>query len=88
MSNKIFKVAVLLGVIFSFPVHANSDIVFVKYKSYLIPITATVAQTSQTIEYKYDALGRLIKVENQANGDKDYDYDPAGNRTSVTKPEE
>jgi YD repeat-containing protein len=35
------------------------------------------------LEYQYDALGRLIKVTDPTNGNRDYDYDAAGNRTKV-----
>jgi YD repeat-containing protein len=38
---------------------------------------------SQTLIYTYDALGRVTFVEDTANGNRDYDYDPAGNRTEV-----
>jgi YD repeat-containing protein len=33
-----------------------------------------------TIRYVYDALGRVTFVEDPVNGNRDYDYDPAGNR--------
>jgi YD repeat-containing protein len=35
---------------------------------------------SNTITYAYDALGRLTFVSDPANGNRDYDYDKAGNR--------
>lgn len=35
------------------------------------------------ITYKYDALGRLTFVEDSVNGNRDYNYDPAGNRTGL-----
>jgi len=35
---------------------------------------------SNTISYTYDALGRLTFVSDPANGNRDYDYDKAGNR--------
>lgn len=38
---------------------------------------------SQTTNYSYDALGRLILVEDSQNGDREFKYDPAGNRTQV-----
>jgi YD repeat-containing protein len=38
-----------------------------------------------TYTYKYDALGRLIKVIEPVNGDRQYDYDDAGNRKVVRK---
>lgn len=36
------------------------------------------------VNYKYDALGRLTFVEDSQNGNRDYDYDPAGNRLLVS----
>jgi YD repeat-containing protein len=38
---------------------------------------------SKTTRYTYDVLGRLTFVEDSQNGNRDYDYDHAGNRTSV-----
>jgi YD repeat-containing protein len=38
---------------------------------------------SKTTTYRYDALGRLTYVEDPVNGNRDYDYDPAGNRRVV-----
>ncbi|MEX1221395.1 MAG: RHS repeat domain-containing protein [Idiomarina sp.] len=40
------------------------------------------AQSAST-DYTYDARGRLIKVDN-ASGEVNYNYDDAGNRTSVS----
>jgi YD repeat-containing protein len=42
-----------------------------------------LAQTAKTTRYKYDALGRLTFVEDSQNGNRDYDYDAAGNRRNV-----
>lgn len=39
---------------------------------------------SVTQLFEYDALGRLVTVIDPHNGDRDYGYDPADNRTSVT----
>jgi YD repeat-containing protein len=39
---------------------------------------------SNTITYTYDALGRLTFVSDPANGNRDYDYDKAGNRLLVS----
>jgi YD repeat-containing protein len=47
-----------------------------------LPI-ADVAAQSKTTNYKYDALGRLTYVEDPVNGNRDYDYDAAGNRRVV-----
>lgn len=38
---------------------------------------------SNTITYAYDALGRLTFVSDPVNGNRDYDYDKAGNRLNV-----
>lgn len=43
---------------------------------------AAFAQSKTTI-YTYDALGRLTFVEDSQNGNRDYDYDAAGNRLKV-----
>ncbi len=39
-----------------------------------------VAAQAKTTNYQYDALGRLTYVEDTVNGNRDYDYDKAGNR--------
>lgn len=36
-----------------------------------------------SVEYRYDALGRLVAVETATGAKARYDYDPAGNRTAV-----
>lgn len=41
------------------------------------------AQVGETI-YKYDALGRLVRVDDYENGLINYEYDKAGNRKTVT----
>lgn len=46
---------------------------------------ASISSARQVIQYKYDALGRLTYVEDNINENRDYDYDAAGNRTSVTE---
>lgn len=38
---------------------------------------------SKTTKYTYDPLGRLTFVEDSENGNRDYDYDAAGNRLNV-----
>ncbi|WP_041551196.1 RHS repeat domain-containing protein [Cellvibrio japonicus] len=42
-----------------------------------------IAQT-KTTTYTYDALGRLTFVHDSVNGNRDYDYDKAGNRLLVS----
>lgn len=44
-----------------------------------IPFTPIEIQ----LQYEYDELGRLTDVKDPQNGDRDYQYDAAGNRTSV-----
>jgi hypothetical protein len=51
------------------------------FYSFLGLISAT--SDAQTLKYTYDALGRVTFVEDSVNGNRDYDYDPAGNRVAV-----
>ncbi len=44
-------------------------------------------RSDAVVRYRYDELGRLRVVEDSINGDKNYNYDPAGNRTTVTEDE-
>jgi len=50
--------------------------------------TAAAALAAETISYRYDARGRLIKVERSgsvnANVNAAYGYDKADNRTNVS----
>ena len=51
-----------------------------------IPILACATDAgaqAKVIDYKYDALGRLTYVHDSQNGNRDYDYDRAGNRLKV-----
>ncbi len=49
---------------------------------------AAIASASETINYSYDAKGRLVKVERTGNVNSgvntSYAYDKADNRTNVT----
>jgi uncharacterized protein involved in exopolysaccharide biosynthesis len=49
---------------------------------------AAVASASETIDYSYDAKGRLVKVVRSGNVNNgvnaSYTYDKADNRTNVT----
>ena len=49
----------------------------------LLGIGAALA-APKTMTYTYDALGRLTFVSDSQNGNRDYDYDKAGNRVLVT----
>jgi YD repeat-containing protein len=40
-------------------------------------------ETSKVLGYEYDALGRLTFTKDSVNGNRDYDYDAAGNRLLV-----
>lgn len=42
------------------------------------------AAQSRTTTYTYDAIGRLTFIEDSQNGNRDFDYDSAGNRLRVT----
>jgi YD repeat-containing protein len=47
----------------------------------------SMAQNStgpKALRYQYDALGRLTFTEDTVNGNRDFDYDAAGNRLFVT----
>lgn len=45
---------------------------------------ASTPAAQQTLDYTYDALGRLVTVNDTVNEDRNYYYDAAGNRISVT----
>lgn len=47
-------------------------------------VAAAVYAAPQTLEFDYDVLGRLTFVKDNVNGNRDYDYDKAGNRTQMT----
>jgi YD repeat-containing protein len=52
----------------------------------LVSSVFVLAQTStgpKTLRYQYDALGRLTFTEDSVNGNRDFDYDKAGNRLFV-----
>jgi YD repeat-containing protein len=53
----------------------------------LIAITATSVWANETINYSYDARGRLVKVQRSGtinnNVKAEYKYDKADNRTNV-----
>ncbi len=47
-------------------------------------ISSGVYAQAKTTTYTYDALGRLTFVADSVNGNRDYDYDKAGNRLLVS----
>jgi YD repeat-containing protein len=53
----------------------------------IVSIIGTAALASETISYKYDARGRLVKVQRSGsvnnNVTANYTYDKADNRTNV-----
>ncbi|MBK8187841.1 MAG: hypothetical protein IPK77_11710 [Cellvibrio sp.] len=51
---------------------------------FIFAIPVSVYAQSKTTKYTYDALGRLTFVNDSVNGNRDYDYDKAGNRLLVT----
>jgi len=44
---------------------------------------ATIAAAQSTVQYTYDALGRVTKADYGGGKTVSYDYDKAGNRTST-----
>jgi YD repeat-containing protein len=51
--------------------------------AFLLALPLSVLAQTKTTGYTYDALGRLTYVADSANGNRDYDYDKAGNRVNV-----
>lgn len=49
----------------------------------IVKSTVVFSQSGQKIIYQYDELGRLVAVEDTENGNRNYKYDPAGNRALV-----
>lgn len=53
----------------------------------ILSATASSPPMNETVNYSYDELGRLVKVENSGNVNNNvvsnYAYDKAGNRTNV-----
>lgn len=50
----------------------------------LIALSPVIYAQPKTTAYTYDALGRLTFVSDSVNGNRDYDYDKAGNRLLVS----
>lgn len=46
-------------------------------------VVGTSPPSTNTISYKYDALGRLIRTDYPGGIAQDFNFDPAGNRTNV-----
>lgn len=46
-------------------------------------LSNNILAAPQQLDYTYDDLGRLTFVEDRVNGNRDYDYDAAGNRCTV-----
>ncbi|RYY02177.1 MAG: hypothetical protein EOO53_14170 [Gammaproteobacteria bacterium] len=52
--------------------------------AFLLALTPSLHAQTKTTGYTYDELGRLTFVTDSANGNRDYDYDKAGNRLLVS----
>lgn len=64
-----------------------SHTIYKRFSTFLLMCVVTFPTTSLyagTLKYQYDALGRLTYVEDPTNGNRDYDYDSAGNRLLVS----
>jgi len=48
-----------------------------------ITLAQGVHAAEQNLKYTYDTLGRITFVEDSSNGNRDFDFDKAGNRTLV-----
>lgn len=57
-----------------------------KFSALLLSLlcSTSVFSVERTINYQYDGLGQLTFVEDSVNGNRDYDYDDAGNRKVVS----
>ena len=51
--------------------------------AFLLTLPLSLHAQNKTTGYTYDALGRLTYVADSVNGNRDYDYDKAGNRVNV-----
>jgi len=64
----------------------HSSGVLKKTTVYVGDVTVEVSNhgiESVTVDYHYDALGRLIRAQDENMGTRTYDYDKAGNRVKV-----
>lgn len=61
----------------------NISMIFMSLYGLLMPPLIAEAQ-AVSIEYEYDVHGRLIEVDDSANGLREYEFDYASNRTGVT----
>jgi YD repeat-containing protein len=65
----------------------NKSLQALGFAGAVIAITATSVWANETINYSYDARGRLVKVERSGtinnNVKAEYKYDKAENRTNV-----
>lgn len=66
------------------PSTAISDIYSMLSPGGYIAASGTSTNSVKTLKYTYDALGRLTYTEDSINGNRDYDYDRAGNRLQVS----
>lgn len=56
---------------------------YFSFAFFMFFLNFSVQAEEVTIEFHYDELGRLTFVKDSVNGSRDYDHDPAGNRTQV-----
>lgn len=67
--------------VFSYPPQSVHKLTAYIFASLLLQSPLAISGNTQL--YTYDALGRLTFVQDNQNGNRDYDYDAAGNRVAV-----
>lgn len=51
---------------------------------FLLCLSSSIAVAQTTVTYTYDELGRVRTATDTVNGNRAYDYDAAGNRTTLS----
>lgn len=65
---------------------SNANLLIDNSGAFTIPAPPTPpTNANQNIFYKYDALGRLVCVQDDFAGNRKFEYDDAGNRTNITE---
>ena len=62
----------------------TAKLVFSIFIASIVLTACNASEPEVVVQYQYDALGRLNQVEDTVNGNRVYQYDPVGNRTSLS----